>query len=96
MAKEREQHKSDTEGSAIPSKGCCQPCTAEEMMLDQHVGRLNGAWDVQVAVKVDEGVKQLLRAEKHQKQSRLILCIMFLIVAVIFMLFIVIFKTLLF
>eukprot|EP00884_Botryococcus_braunii_P004075 jgi/Botrbrau1/13669/Bobra.0378s0003.1 len=50
----------------------------------------------QVAVKVDEGVKQLLKAEKYQKQSRLIMCIMFLIVAVIFMLFIVIFKTLLF
>lgn len=51
---------------------------------------------VQVAVKVDEGVKQLLKAEKYQKQSRLIMCIMFLIVAVIFMLFIVIFKTLIF
>ena len=36
---------------------------------------------MQVAMKVDEGVKQLVRAEQHQKNSRLIICIMFLIVA---------------
>ncbi len=41
---------------------------------------------MQVATKVDEGVKQLVQAEKTQKQSRTILCIVFLLVAVIFML----------
>ena len=51
---------------------------------------------VQVAMKVDEGVKQLVRAEQHQKNSRLIICIMFLIVAVIFMLIIFIAKNVLF
>ena len=47
-------------------------------------------------MKVDEGVKQLVRAEAHQKNSRLIICIMFLIVAVILMLIIVIAKSVLF
>ncbi|KAK9825959.1 hypothetical protein WJX74_001403 [Apatococcus lobatus] len=50
----------------------------------------------QVAMKVDEGVKQLVRAEQHQKNSRLIICIMFLIVAVILMLIILIAKSVLF
>ena len=47
---------------------------------------------MQVATKVDEGVKQLVRAEQKQKQSRTILCIMFLICAVIVMLIIVVVK----
>ncbi len=51
---------------------------------------------MQVATKVDEGVKQLVQAEKTQKQSRTILCIVFLLVAVIFMLFIVVFKAIFF
>ena len=51
---------------------------------------------VQVAAKVDEGVKQLVRAEKSQKQSRLVLCIMLLGVAVIVMTVVVVFKKLLF
>ena len=51
---------------------------------------------LQVATKVDEGVKQLVQAEKTQKQSRTILCIVFLLVAVIFMLFIVVFKAIFF
>jgi len=46
----------------------------------------------QVATSVEEGVKELTRAEKSQKQSRVILCIMFLLVAVIVMVFIVTFK----
>lgn len=49
-----------------------------------------------VATKVDEGVKQLVQAEKTQKQSRTILCIVFLLVAVIFMLFIIVFKAIFF
>ena len=56
-------------------------------------GRL---WLSQVAAKVDEGVKQLVRAEKSQKQSRLVLCIMLLGVAVIVMTVVVVFKKLLF
>ena len=51
---------------------------------------------LQVATKVEEGVKQLVQAEKTQKQSRTILCIVFLLVAVIFMLFIVVFKAIFF
>ena len=51
---------------------------------------------LQVATKVEEGVKQLVQAEKTQKQSRTILCILFLLVAVIFMLFIVVFKAIFF
>ena len=58
-----------------------------ELMLDR---------PMQVATKVEEGVKQLVQAEKTQKQSRTILCIVFLLVAVIFMLFIVVFKAIFF
>lgn len=50
----------------------------------------------QVATKVDEGVQQLARAEQKQKQSRTILCIMFLVCAVIVMLIIVIVKSIVF
>lgn len=49
----------------------------------------------QVAVKVDEGVKQLLKAQKSQKQSGMVLCIMFLVVAVIVMLVVYILKIML-
>ena len=51
---------------------------------------------VQVATHIEEGVKQLVRAEKHQKNSRMILCIMLLVAAVIFMLIILVAKNLLF
>ena len=51
-------------------------------------------WRVQVAMKVESGVGQLVKAEKTQRQSRLILCIMFLVVAVIIMLLVVVFKKL--
>ena len=46
----------------------------------------------QVATSVGEGVKQLVRAEKSQKQSRMVLCIMFLVCAVILLLLIVVLK----
>jgi syntaxin 16 len=49
-----------------------------------------------VATKVDEGVKQLLKAEKSQKQSGMVLCIMFLVCAIIVMLVIYILKVILF
>ena len=49
-----------------------------------------------MATHIEEGVKQLVRAEKHQKNSRLILCIMFLVAAVILMLLILVAKNLLF
>ena len=52
-------------------------------------------WHVQVATKVDEGVKQLLKAEKYQKQTGMAMCIMFLVCAVIVMLMIYIFKIIL-
>lgn len=50
----------------------------------------------QVATKVDEGVKQLVRAEQIQKSSRTVICIMFLLVAVIVMVIIVLFKLIVF
>lgn len=49
-----------------------------------------------LCMQVEEGVGQLVKAEKSQKQSRLIMCIMLLVVLVIVMLLIVIFKQLLF
>ena len=52
-------------------------------------------WHVQVATKVDEGVKQLLKAEKYQKQTGMAMCIMFLVCAVIVMLIVNIFKIIL-
>ena len=54
--------------------------------------QLDRAHDVQVATSVEEGVKQLVRAEKIQKSSRMILCIMFLVVAVILMVLILVLK----
>ena len=59
-----------------------------------HYGR-KLATGVQVATSVEEGVKQLVRAEKIQKSSRLILCIMFLVVAVVLMLLILVAKNIL-
>ena len=53
------------------------------------------ATGVQVATSVEEGVKQLVRAEKIQKSSRIILCIMFLVVAVVLMLLILVAKNIL-
>lgn len=46
----------------------------------------------QVAMQVDEGVKQLVKAEKTQKKNRMIMCIMFLMCAVVLMLVIVVAK----
>lgn len=50
----------------------------------------------QVAVKVEEGVKELVRAEKKQKGNRMIMCIMLLCCAVVFLLLLVIFKAIFF
>jgi len=49
----------------------------------------------QVATHVEEGVKELVKAEKHQKSSRMMLCIMFLFCACILMIFVVMFQKLL-
>ena len=46
----------------------------------------------QTAMKVEEGVRQLEKAEKKQKQSRMVLCIMLLLCAVVVMLLLVVFK----
>ena len=51
---------------------------------------------LQVATKVDEGVKQLVKAEQIQKSSRTVICIRFLLVAVIVMVIIVLFKLIVF
>lgn len=50
----------------------------------------------QVATKIDEGVKELVRAEKKQKGNRMIMCIMLLCCAVVFMLLLIIFKAIFF
>eukprot|EP00873_Tetraselmis_striata_P019201 jgi/Tetstr1/439465/TSEL_027898.t1 len=50
----------------------------------------------QVAVKIDEGVKQIIKAEKKQKSSCRILCIMVLFVAVVLMLLVLLVKNVLF
>ena len=46
----------------------------------------------QVSATVEEGRKQLTKAEKHQKNSRMIICIYVLIVAVAVMLVIVVIQ----
>ncbi len=46
----------------------------------------------QTSMKVEEGVRQLEKAEKKQKQSRMVLCIMLLLCAVVVMLLLVVFK----
>lgn len=46
----------------------------------------------QAAVKVEEGVKELVRAEKTQKQGRALLCIIALIVMIVVMLIVIIVR----
>lgn len=46
----------------------------------------------QTAAKVEEGVRQLEKAEKKQKQSRMVLCIMLLLCAIVVLLLLVVFK----
>lgn len=46
----------------------------------------------QTSMKVEEGVRQLEKAEKKQKQSGMVLCIMLLLVAIVVMVLLVIFK----
>lgn len=43
-------------------------------------------------MKVEEGVRQLEKAERKQKQSGMVLCIMLLLVAIVVMLLLVVFK----
>lgn len=43
-------------------------------------------------MKVEEGVKQLVQAEKTQKAGRMMLCIIALCVAVVFLMIIVIIR----
>lgn len=45
-----------------------------------------------VAVQVEEGVKELVRAEKTQKQGRALMCIIALIVMIVVMLIIIIVR----
>ena len=47
---------------------------------------------LQTSMKVEEGVRQLEKAEKKQKQSRMVLCIMLLLCAVVVLLLLVVFK----
>lgn len=46
----------------------------------------------QTAMKVEEGVRQLEKAERKQKQSGMALCVMLLLVAIVVVLLLVIFK----
>ncbi len=56
--------------------------------------RAGPCWHIilQTSMKVEEGVRQLEKAERRQKQSRMVLCIMMLLVAVVIMLLLVVFK----
>jgi syntaxin 16 len=45
-----------------------------------------------LAAQVEEGVKELVRAEKTQKQGRALLCIIALIVLIVVMLIIIIVR----
>ena len=47
-------------------------------------------------MKVEEGVRQLEKAERKQKASRMVLCIMLLCAAVVVLLLLVVFKVLFF
>jgi t-SNARE complex subunit (syntaxin) len=49
---------------------------------------------VQTAMKVDEGVQQLHKAERKQKQNRLALCVMLLCVLIVLMVVIIAIKAL--
>jgi syntaxin 16 len=46
----------------------------------------------QVSVTVEEGRKELLKAETHQKNSRMVICIYFLLLMVVLMTMVVIFQ----
>lgn len=46
----------------------------------------------QVSVTVEEGMKQLSKAESHQKNSRMIICIYFLMVMCLLMTMVVVFQ----
>lgn len=50
----------------------------------------------QVAVRVEEGLKEVVKAEKTQKQGRMMICIMLLVVAVLFMFMFVIVEKVIF
>ena len=47
----------------------------------------------QVAEKVDAGLKELKKAEEHQKSSRMFICILFLVVACVLMLLVLVLKS---
>ena len=47
---------------------------------------------LQVAARVDEGVRQLVKAEKHQRAGRLVMCIMLLAALVLLMLLIIVLR----
>ena len=51
-----------------------------------------GACSLQVKTTVAEGLTQVVKAEKTQKKGRMVLCIMFLLAAVLFMLIVVIIR----
>jgi len=50
----------------------------------------------QTATAVEQGVEELVKADKTQKKSRMLLCIMCLAVAVVLMTVVIVFKKLLF
>ena len=46
----------------------------------------------QTAMKVEEGVQQLQKAERKQKQSGMVLCVMLLLAAIVILILLVVFK----
>lgn len=51
---------------------------------------------LQTAMKVEEGVRQLEKAEKKQRQSAAFLCVMVLLVMIVILILFIIFKAILF
>ncbi len=60
--------------------------------LDRRVCVARRFAHAQTAVKIEEGVKQIAAAEKTQKMSRMMWCIVGLIVAIVLLLIIVIIR----
>ena len=47
-------------------------------------------------MKVEEGVRQLEKAERKQKQSGLVTCVMFLLVAIVLLVLLLVLKVIMF
>lgn len=72
--------------------GCELPQLLQQQAASVHEPRWLASHLAQTSMKVEEGVRQLEKAEKKQKQSRMVLCVMLLLCAVVVLLLLVVFK----